>query len=102
MWEKRIEGGGEMRYVWLYFFVINVFGFLSMYSDKKRAKKKQYRIPEATLFMCALLGGSIGSMIGMYTFRHKTKHWYFKLGIPFIVMIQILSITFLVSTYIMG
>lgn len=63
-----------------------------MYLDKKRAIKKEWRISEGTLILTSILGGSIGSLIGMYTFRHKTKHLKFKLGIPIILAIQLLLI----------
>lgn len=63
-----------------------------MYLDKKRAIKKQWRISESTLILTSILGGSIGSLIGMYTFRHKTKHLKFKLGIPIILATQVLLI----------
>ena len=73
----------------VYFIMINLVGFLAMKSDKERAKEKKWRISEKTLFGIALFGGSIGIWAGMYKFRHKTKHWYFKFGIPFIVFVQI-------------
>ena len=60
-----------------------------MYTDKGRAIKHKWRIPEKTLFLLAIIGGSIGSNLGMYTFRHKTKHWYFVWGIPAILLAQI-------------
>ena len=63
-----------------------------MYTDKLRAKKRAFRIPEATLFAIAIIGGSIGCILGMYTFRHKTKHWHFVYGMPFILILQILGI----------
>jgi uncharacterized membrane protein YsdA (DUF1294 family) len=63
-------------------------GFWSMGEDKKRAVKRQYRLSEKTLFLIALLGGGLGSILGMYVFRHKTKHWYFKIGMPLIVLLQ--------------
>ena len=50
--------------------------------DKYRAIRRRWRIPEATLFILALVGGACGGTVGMYSFRHKTKHWYFVLGIP--------------------
>ncbi|MGL4362833.1 MAG: DUF1294 domain-containing protein [Cellulosilyticaceae bacterium] len=81
-----------MKYVVTYFVVINILAFWSMYSDKQRAIKKLYRIPEKTLFMFAILGGSLGSIAGMNEFRHKTKHWYFKFGLPLILIIQILLV----------
>ncbi len=74
---------------------INLIGLISMWLDKKKAIKHQYRISEKTLFVVAVLGGSIGSILGMKKFRHKTKHWYFKYGMPFILIIQLILIGFL-------
>lgn len=71
---------------------MNILGYLSMWSDKRRAIKGKYRISEKTLFAIALLGGSLGSILGMQKFRHKTKHWYFKYGMPFILVVQIVLI----------
>ncbi len=68
---------------------MNILGYLSMWSDKRRAIKKKYRISEKALFIIAILGGSLGSILGMQKFRHKTKHWYFKYGMPFILIVQI-------------
>ena len=65
--------------------------------DKRRASKRAFRIPEATLFLIALIGGSIGSIIGMYTFRHKTRHWYFVYGMPFILFVQIALVVLLLK-----
>ena len=72
-----------------YFLIINAIGLVLMYADKQFARKNLWRIPEATLFTAALLGGCIGSLAGMYLFRHKTKHWQFVLGIPLILAGQI-------------
>lgn len=69
--------------------IINLLGYISMWSDKRRAIKGKYRISEKTLFTIAILGGSLGSILGMNQFRHKTKHWYFKYGMPLIFVIQI-------------
>lgn len=74
----------------VYLPVMNLAGYISMGMDKKRAIRGAWRIPEATLFFIALLGGSLGSILGMKHFRHKTKHWYFRLGMPAIFIIQIL------------
>ncbi|MDB0441231.1 DUF1294 domain-containing protein [Clostridioides difficile] len=74
----------------IYFIIINIVGFSSMYIDKKKAIKNKWRIKEATLIAIAIIGGSIGSIIGMYSFRHKTKHIKFTLGIPFIILLQLL------------
>ncbi len=73
----------------IYIFAVNVLGFALMGIDKSRAKKRGFRIPEATLFVVAIIGGSIGTIIGMFTFRHKTRHWYFLYGLPVILLIQI-------------
>jgi uncharacterized membrane protein YsdA (DUF1294 family) len=73
----------------LYFLTINALGFLLMLVDKHRARKNRWRIPEATLMGVAALGGSIGSLIGMYTARHKTKHPKFTVGIPMILIVQL-------------
>lgn len=60
-----------------------------MLIDKRRAKRKKWRIPEKRLFFIALLGGSMGTTLGMHFFHHKTKHWYFKYGMPLILILQI-------------
>lgn len=73
----------------LYLLIINAIGFLLMLVDKLKAQKNLWRIPEATLMTAAALGGSIGAIAGMYTFRHKTKHLKFTLGIPLILIAQI-------------
>ena len=78
-----------MKYVLLYLLVINAVAFVLMLADKYKAKKNLWRIPEATLMMSAALGGSIGALAGMYTFRHKTKHLKFTLGVPAILIAQI-------------
>ena len=73
----------------LYLLIINAIGFILMLVDKLKAKKNLWRIPEATLMTTAALGGSIGALAGMYTFRHKTKHLKFTLGVPLILIVQI-------------
>jgi uncharacterized membrane protein YsdA (DUF1294 family) len=73
----------------LYLLIVNALGFLLMLIDKQKAKRGKRRIPERTLFLTAILGGSIGSIAGMYTFRHKTKHMTFTLGMPAILIVQI-------------
>lgn len=72
-----------------YFVILNILGFALMGIDKYRARKRAFRIPEATLFLIAIVGGSIGSLAGMYAFRHKTRHWYFVYGMPFILFVQL-------------
>ena len=75
--------------IFLYLLIINAIGFILMLGDKRMAQKNLWRIPEATLLAVAAIGGSIGSLAGMYTFRHKTKHLKFTLGIPAILAAQI-------------
>ncbi|NMS91200.1 DUF1294 domain-containing protein [Clostridioides difficile] len=82
------------NFILIYLIVINFIAFFSMYIDKKRAIKNEWRIKEATLISMAVVGGSIGSITGMYSFRHKTKHIKFTLGIPFIIFLQLLLIYF--------
>lgn len=72
--------------------VINIIGFLLMKADKERAKQQRYRISEKTLWFIAFIGGATGMTMGMQKFRHKTKHLTFKLGLPFMTMIQLLAI----------
>ena len=72
----------------IYLAVINITGFILMGIDKYKAANGRWRISEKTLFFTALIGGSAGSWLGMYTFRHKTRHWYFKWGMPFIFLLQ--------------
>ena len=86
-----------MKVLYIYLIVINAAAFLLMLIDKVKAKKNRWRIPEATLFLVAAIGGSIGSLLGMYTFRHKTKHIQFIVGMPLIlvahIVIAILNLT---------
>ncbi|MCM1135091.1 MAG: DUF1294 domain-containing protein [Clostridium sp.] len=72
-----------------YFASVNLIGFALMGIDKYKAKKRAFRIPEATLFIIAAIGGSAGSLIGMYTFHHKTRHRSFFIGMPLILIAQI-------------
>ena len=74
--------------VLLYLIIINASGFFLMLADKQKARHGAWRIPEATLMGIAALGGSVGALAGMYTFRHKTKHIKFTLGIPLILAAQ--------------
>ena len=79
-----------MNYFLLYLFLINAVAFVLMHADKRRARKNRWRIPERTLIGTAVLGGSIGALLGMRCFRHKTRHLKFTLGIPAILAAQIL------------
>lgn len=78
-----------MKALLIYLAVINALTFLLYGIDKLKAKKNAWRIKESTLLFAALIGGSVGALAGMYTFRHKTKHLKFKLGVPLILVFQI-------------
>ncbi len=84
-----------MELYFLYLLIINALGFLLMLADKQKAKKKLWRIPEATLLGVAVIGGSIGIYAGMYTFRHKTRHLKFTVGVPVILAAQAAAVYFL-------
>lgn len=79
-----------MKYFIIYLIIINLIAFLAMYIDKRRAKYGKWRIKEHTLFILALLGGSIGAIAGMYTFRHKTKKMRFVIGFPAILVCEVI------------
>jgi uncharacterized membrane protein YsdA (DUF1294 family) len=89
-------------YLWIglaiYAFAINLTGYALMGINKNRARRSAWRIPEATLFGVALIGGSLGTTLGMKRFRHKTKHWYFRYGMPAILFIQI-ALSVLLATH---
>ena len=78
-----------LKVILIYFLIINLFGFLIMLIDKQRAIHKEWRIPEKTLIWISVLGGAIGMILGMSSFRHKTKHKKFTIGVPFILLMQI-------------
>ncbi len=79
----------------IYIVLINVTAFIMYGIDKNKAKKHRWRIPEATLIGVAVIGGSVGALIGMQFFRHKTKHPKFYIGVPLIIILQILAMIFL-------
>ena len=80
----------SIKNVVIYLLVINVITFLTMLIDKKKAEKGRWTIKESTLLTLALLGGSIGEMLGMYVFRHKTKKPRFFIGVPVMLVLQII------------
>lgn len=87
-----------MKYLIIYVIVINLIAFLTMYIDKRKAKNASWRIKESTLFTLVLLGGGIGGIAGMYTFRHKTKKMQFVIGFPAILIIEIICIIIFLTT----
>ena len=82
-----VGGWGTVLLVWLA--VINLVTFAVYGIDKAKAKRGAWRVPEKTLFLLPLLGGSLGALLGMRVFHHKTKHWYFVWGIPLILLAQL-------------
>lgn len=83
----------------IYLLTVNLIGVLIMYIDKRKAKYGRWRIPEKILLIVALLGGSIGTMIGMHLFRHKTQKLKFTLGFPTILISEIVIITYFLIKY---
>lgn len=78
----------------IYFILINIIGFLAMYIDKQKAKKGKWRIPEKTIFIITVLGGGIGTISGMYAFRHKTQKLHFTIGLPTITILEIIGVIY--------
>lgn len=78
-----------LKYIIIYFFISSIVGFSLMGIDKSRAKRGAWRIKEASLFLVALIGGAFGTTLGMYVFRHKTKHWYFVVFMPLILFMEV-------------
>ena len=73
----------------IYLLFVNLWAFALMGIDKRRAKKDLWRVKEKTLFLPVLLGGGVGGILGMRTFRHKTRHWYFRFGFPAILILEL-------------
>lgn len=90
-----------MKLFAIYLVVMNVLGVAVMWSDKRCARLHRWRIPEKVLFGVSLLGGSAGTWAGMYLFRHKTKHWYFVVGMPLILVCQAALAIYLVHLYVL-
>ena len=82
-----------------YLFIINLVTFFVFAIDKRKAMKHRYRIPEKNLFGLAIVGGSVGAWLGMYVWRHKTRVWYFVVGIPTILILQITAIFYLLEIF---
>lgn len=85
----------SIKNIIIYLIVINIIGFYMMWSDKRRAKWGKWRIPEQTLFIVTALGGGIGTIAGMYTFHHKTKKLKFTIGLPTILILEIILVVYL-------
>ena len=85
----------SIRNIIIYLIIINLIGFYMMWSDKRKAKWGKWRIPEQTLFIVTALGGGIGTIAGMYTFHHKTKKPKFTIGLPTILILEIILVVYL-------
>ena len=83
-----------MKNIIIYLIIINIIGFSVMYIDKQKAKKGKWRIPEKTIFIITVLGGGIGTISGMYTFRHKTQKLHFTIGLPAITILEIIGLIY--------
>jgi uncharacterized membrane protein YsdA (DUF1294 family) len=81
-----------------YIAAVNILGFVLMGIDKYKAAHHAWRIPEKVLFFAALIGGSLGTTLGMFTFRHKTKHWYFLYGMPLILAAQVIAAAYIIGS----
>lgn len=77
-----------------YFLALSVLNFSFMGWDKRQAKRGRPRVPERRFFLIALLGGAAGAILGMYVFHHKTRHWYFKWGLPVILLLHLALLWF--------
>ena len=88
-----------MKYILAYLLIVNAAAFLLMLIDKIKAKKNRWRIRESTLMLSAAIGGSIGALAGMYTFRHKTLHRKFTIGIPAILVLQIAAVVYILYKF---
>lgn len=82
-----------------YLILVNAAGFLLMLADKHKARKNKWRVPEATLMGIAAIGGSLGSLVGMYTFRHKTRHKKFTIGVPALLVVHVALLGYFVFRY---
>ena len=80
------------KYLIIFILVMTVITFVVFGVDKWKAKNEKWRTPESTLFLLAIFGGSIGALLGMQIWRHKTQHWAFRLGIPLILLLQVAAL----------
>lgn len=92
-----IRGGFSMTVLLVFVIIMNLIGYIIMNIDKQRAKRKEYRISEKTLWTIAILFGAIGMTVGMRQFRHKTKHAQFKIGLPVLSLVNILVVVYLLT-----
>ena len=86
---------------WLigYLIIMNLTGLFAMAVDKSRAKQQKWRVPEKTLFLISLGGGALGTWAGMYIYRHKTKRWYFVVGMPLILIAEVILLAYIMRAF---
>ena len=89
----------SVKNIIIYLVIINLIAFLTMWLDKRKAEKGKWRIPENSLLLLVLLGGGIGGIAGMYTFRHKTKKMRFTIGFPIILISEIILFGYVIVKY---
>lgn len=94
MQNVNIQNIFTIKNIIIYLLIINIIGFLAMYIDKQKAKKGKWRIPEKTIFIITVLGGGIGTISGMYAFRHKTQKLHFTIGLPTITILEIIGVIY--------
>lgn len=92
-----MHDGAKLLMAWLA--LVNALGFLLMGADKRKAVRGAWRIPERTLFLAALLGGTPGVIAGMRAFRHKTRHWQFRYGLPVLLVLQVAAAVFVLRNW---
>ncbi len=97
--EIRLEDIFSVQNIVIYLIIINVIGFAIMFIDKQNAKKGKWRIPEKVIFIVTALGGGIGTISGMYAFRHKTQKLNFTIGLPFITILEIIGVLYFFFIY---
>jgi len=88
-----------LKYISIYLLLMNLWAYFAMYRDKRYAIKDKRRISEKTFLKYCILGGTLGILMGMYHFRHKTKHWYFKYGIPLLLILQLGIMGYIYMSY---
>lgn len=86
--------------IWLIFGAINILSLFYVYSDKRKATKRHKRTPEIDFFLWGVFGGSLGILIGMYVFRHKTRKWYFVFGFSFLLLQNLLTIDKIIEVFV--
>ena len=92
---KGVVGKSMKQIAVIYLIIINLIAFALYGTDKSKAKRGKWRISEKTLIGIALIGGSVGAFLGMHAFRHKTRHWYFRYGLPAISLAQVVLLAFI-------